>query len=92
MNEHNIDAKQVEIANKEKYDREKALELLKSASALYLAKGKKLQKIDLKKDEWDEEEIMGMMLGRTGLLRAPTLKKGKTVFVGFNPEGYEEIF
>jgi len=32
------------------------------------------------------------MLGPTGNLRAPTIRKGKTVVVGFNEEVFEEIF
>jgi hypothetical protein len=32
------------------------------------------------------------MLGPTGNLRAPTLKVGKTLLVGFNEEAYEGVF
>ena len=32
------------------------------------------------------------MLGPTGNLRAPTIRRGKTVVVGFNEEAYERIF
>lgn len=33
-----------------------------------------------------------MMLGRTGKLRAPTLKTGSKVIVGYNAEMMEEAF
>ncbi|MEZ6006130.1 MAG: ArsC family (seleno)protein, partial [Planctomycetota bacterium] len=32
------------------------------------------------------------MLGPSGNLRAPTIRKGKTLIVGFHEELYEEIF
>jgi hypothetical protein len=32
------------------------------------------------------------MLGPTGNLRAPTIRRGKTVLVGFNEEVFEQVF
>lgn len=59
---------------------------------LLVAKGKKITRVDLKKDRPDDETLVGLMLGPTGNLRAPTMKVGKTVLIGFNDEVYEEIF
>ena len=61
-------------------------ELLKSASRLIALKGKKVSEFSLAKDVSDE--AVAAMLGSTGNLRAPTLRVGKTLIVGFN----EEIF
>lgn len=47
---------------------------------------------DLKKDKPSEDELLKVMLGPTGNLRAPTLRIGKTVLVGFNQEMYENVF
>ncbi len=38
------------------------------------------------------EELVEAMLGPTGNLRAPTIRKGKTVLVGFNEELFEKVF
>jgi len=35
-------------------------------------------------------EVVEAMLGPTGNLRAPTIRRGKTVLVGFNEESYTE--
>ncbi|MCP4890683.1 MAG: hypothetical protein GY904_29305 [Planctomycetaceae bacterium] len=59
---------------------------------LLVAKGKKVTHIDLKKERPDDESLIKMMLGPTGNLRAPTLKVGKTVLVGFNPEAFTDTF
>ena len=58
---------------------------------LYVAKGKKVTKVDLKKDKPTDEELKKLMLGPTGNLRAPTLRKGKTLIIGFNDEMYAEV-
>lgn len=54
-------------------------------------KGKKINEFDLKKDKPSEEELLKLMLGTTGNLRAPTVQRGKTLLVGFNAEQYENI-
>jgi len=67
------------------------LALLKDVQKLFAAKGKKVTKLDLKKDAPTKEEIKKVLLGPTGNLRAPTLRKGKTLIVGFNEEMYDEL-
>ena len=69
-----------------------ALQLLNGMTKLLVAKGKKVTEIDLKKARPDDETLIKMMLGPTGNLRAPTLKVGKTVLVGFNPEAFTDTF
>lgn len=61
-------------------------------STLLVAKGKKITRVDLKKDRPDDETLVKLMLGPTGNLRAPTMKLGKTVLVGFNDDLYAEVF
>ena len=56
---------------------------------LYVARGKKLVHFDLKK-KYDEDEIAGLILGRSGTLRAPVLRVGKKLIVGFNEEALGE--
>ena len=38
------------------------------------------------------EEAIAALLGPTGNLRAPTLRVGETLLVGFNEEAYEKVF
>lgn len=56
------------------------------------AKGKKVVRVNLKKDKPDDDELAGLMLGPTGNLRAPTIRSGRKLVVGFNPEVYESLF
>ena len=39
-----------------------------------------------------DADVLKAMLGPTGNLRAPTIRKGKTVVVGFNADVFAEIF
>ncbi len=84
-----MDVKDITIANKEKLKEKEALDLVKRADKLYLAKGKKLVSYDLRTENPQKADILGLMLGRTGNLRAPTIVKGKMVIVGFNEEIYK---
>ena len=79
-------------AKKETYKEADAFELLKGASELYAAKGKKIVHVNLKTDAPSKGELKKLVLGPTGNLRAPTLRKGKTLMVGFHEATYEKLF
>jgi arsenate reductase-like glutaredoxin family protein len=64
--------------------------ILKESSKLIVAKGKKISEFDVSKKV--SAEAVQAMLGPTGNLRAPTLRVGKTVFVGFNEDAMAEFF
>ena len=66
--------------------------MVKSASMLLVAKGKKVVEVDLKKDKPSDAEILKLILGPTGNLRAPTIRVGKKLVVGFNDEMYADTF
>ena len=58
---------------------------------LHVAKGKKVLHVDLKKDKPSEAELLKMVLGPTGNLRAPTLRVGKQLIVGFEEDMYRQV-
>ncbi len=66
-----------------------AAELLKSASKLVVAKGKKISEFKLSQGSTDE--AVAAMLGPTGNLRAPTARVGKTILVCFNDDAYTGV-
>jgi len=87
-----VTTKEQQDAKKKTRGPEGARELLKDADEIYIAKGKNIVHFDFKKDKPDIETVVPMMLGPTGNLRAPTLRKGRTLMVGFNKETYEKLF
>ena len=83
-------AQQVD-SRKEKLGRTQALQLARNASHLWVARGKIAKHIDLKKDKPTDQELAKLILGPTGTLRAPTIRRGKTLFVGFNEAEFAEL-
>ena len=67
-----------------------AAAMAKAATAVYVAKGKKVEK--WKPAGKASADLVAAMLGPTGNLRAPCLRVGKTVIIGFNDDLYADIF
>ena len=80
-----------ETSASKKLGADKALELAKTASRIIVMKGKKVSDFDMKKDAPKKDDLLAVMLGTTGNLRAPTVVRGKTVLVGFNQEVYDAV-
>ncbi len=78
-------------ASKEKKGREAALALAKSVERVVIAKGKKIVSFDMKKSPPTDDELIPYLLGPTGNLKAPTLRSGQTLLVGFNEEAYRSV-
>ena len=77
---------------KHKYTGPAALAVLAGVDTLLIAKGKKLESFDLAADRPPDEELLPKLLGPTGNLRAPTVRVGKTLVVGYNEEAYRRVF
>ncbi len=71
--------------------RREALALARQADELYATKGRKVVHLDLKKDKPDEATLLGLLLGPTGNLRAPVLRRGRTLIVGFDEATYKRL-
>ncbi len=69
-----------------------ALKLAAQVDEIHAAKGKKVKHIDLRREKPKTEELAALLLGPTGNLRAPTLRVGRTLIVGFDEETYVKIF
>ena len=65
--------------------------LLTKVKKVVAARGKNISRFDLVKDAPDEEVLLGHLIGPSGNLRAPAAIVGHTLYVGFNPEMYEEL-
>ena len=76
-------------ARKEKITADAAWDLLGSAQEVIVGRGKKFEIFAPAQD--DKETILKACLGRTGNLRAPTLKMEERIIVGFNDALYEQF-
>jgi hypothetical protein len=84
--------KQEVSANNTKLGAEEALRLSREVSKIVVAKGKKIVTFDMRKDPPGDDVLLAAMLGPTGNLRAPTIRKGMTLLVGFDEEMYRTVF
>lgn len=78
-------------ARKEPIDRDGALELMQTVSRVVAVKGKKVLQFSLKKDQAPDDDLLSAVIGPSGNLRAPAIRKGKTLVVGFHPDAYGEV-
>jgi arsenate reductase-like glutaredoxin family protein len=76
----------VQSAGKEPVVGEAALALLEGIEHLHVAKGSKVLHFDLSRDRPTDEALLELLLGRSGKLRAPAIRKGSTLLVGYNVE------
>jgi hypothetical protein len=74
-------------ARKIKYGEDDLEDLFSGAKEVVVAKGKKTLSF-----QPGDPDLVGVALGRSGNLRAPTVKVGKRYLVGFNAEVWEGFF
>ena len=80
MDAHGLEAVEITPASK-KLGRDDAKKLIKAATRVDVAKGKNIRSFDGGKAS---AEVVDALLGPTGNLRAPILRVGKTLLVGFD--------
>ena len=78
-------------AKKQTIKKGQALVVLANVDHLYVAKGKRVLHVDLRKARPSKAELLELLLGPTGNLRAPTLRKGRILIVGFDEKTYEQV-
>ena len=88
MEARDLEAQEIVPASR-KLGRDEAQALAEAAGKLIVAKGKKVS--EFKAGASISDEAIEAMLGPTGNLRAPTVRVGKTVVVGFNEESYASV-
>jgi len=71
-----------------KIEADEAWQKLSSGKKILIAKGQKFVEFDTA--EADRFEVLQIAMGRSGTLRAPTIKIGDTWVVGFHKEIYNE--
>ena len=68
-----------------------ALAVVKDVDEIYATKGKQIVHVDLRRDKPSRAVLLGVLLGPTGNLRAPTLRTGRTLVVGFDEATYKRL-
>lgn len=78
------------VSASRKLGRAEALALARVARRLVAARGRKITVLDLARESPSDATLAELMLGPTGNLRAPTMRVGQTVLVGYNDQVFAE--
>lgn len=79
-------------ATKDRRGRDEAIKLARSAERVVAARGKKVAVFDMTNDPPDDDTLAAHLLGPSGNLKAPTLRIGDTLLVGYGEEAYRQVF
>ena len=79
-------------ARKQSFAKNEALALASEVDEIYAAKGTKVVHIDLRKEKVKADELAELLLGPTGNLRAPSIRQGRRLIVGFSEDIYRKLF
>lgn len=63
-----------------------ALSMLDGVRTLLVARGKRVLEVDLAAKRPSDDELLALLLGRSGKLRAPAIRSGTRLLVGYNAE------
>lgn len=78
-------------ASKIRLGREEALKLARDAARVVVARRKSTVIFDMKHSPPDDDTLAEHILGPTGNLKAPTLRVGNVLLVGFSEEAYRQV-
>jgi hypothetical protein len=92
MAKRGLAAREVADARKEKMGKPQIAAMLRGSNLVVACKGKSSVDFDLKREPPPEKVLYEHLLGPTGNLRAPTLRLGKTMVVGFSEDRWAALF
>ncbi len=91
INEHGLEIVEQIDARKNRIAPAVAIKLVRSAAQVWIARGKKVVHLDLKKDQPTDEELTKLIIGPSGNLRAPTIRRGQKLYIGFHPQEFPKL-
>lgn len=86
-----LKVKTIVDARKTKLPKRETVLMLRTTQRLVSIKGKRVSDWNLKKDPPIEKDLFGSIMSSTGNLRAPAMRIGKTLVVGFHEETWAEL-
>lgn len=91
MAQRGLAAREVVDARKTKIGKPQLAALLRGSNLVVASKGARSVDFNLRKDPPVEKVLYENLIGPTGNLRAPALRLGKTLVVGFHEERWKSL-
>jgi len=73
-------------AKKNRIGAQEALVLARGMSHVYATRGKSVVHFDMKRDAPTDEQLTALLIGPSGNLRAPAIRREQSLLVGFDEE------
>ena len=65
--------------------------VLDGVADLYSTKGRKVIHLNIKEENPARKDVLALLMGRSGTLRAPVIKHRNALIVGFDEEAYSQV-
>ncbi len=65
--------------------------VLNGVSDVYSTRARKVIHLNIKQGKPAREDVLALLMGRSGTLRAPVIKHGNTLIVGFDEDTYARV-
>jgi arsenate reductase-like glutaredoxin family protein len=78
-------------AKKNRLSKSGALNLARQVDQIFASRGKQVYSYDRRKGPLDEASLLAAILGPTGFVRAPAVRIGRTLIVGFHEPTYANV-
>ena len=75
-------------ARKIRFEPKEAVAFVRQADEAWIARGKTVHKIAFKKEGIADADLRKLIIGPSGFLRAPIIRRGTKIFIGFEPEQF----
>ncbi len=79
-------------ASKQRYEPGDLEGVLAGVTRVVAARGRKVLVFEMKATAVTDPDFLKALIGPSGFLRAPAIRRGKTLLVGFHEEAYAETF
>lgn len=91
LSAHSIAITEIADARKTRFEPAAAIAFVRQADEAWIARGKTVHKVAFKKETITDDDLLKLILGPSGFLRAPIIRRSKKLFIGFEPEQYAEF-
>ena len=91
LNRGKFDVKETVNAANVRFEPKEALKMAREASRIVVAKGKKVVTFDMQGEPPDDETLLKHIIGTSGKLRAPVIRRGSTLLIGFAEEEFGRV-
>ncbi len=91
LDEHAISVRDTVNARKESIEPDAAFSMLQQIDQLHVVRGSKVYDFTLSNLPAQRAELEPFIIGRSGSLRAPTVRVGRTMIVGFERQLFERV-